>query len=63
VALVIAWGALRRHRPLTERVALGLERALDQVERGAVKPAHTIPGRTAGVVGIIAEEIRKALRP
>lgn len=63
VALVIAWGALRRHRPLTERVALGLERALDQVERGAVKPAHAIPGRTAGVVGIIAEEIRKALSP
>jgi hypothetical protein len=55
------WGILRQYRPRAERVLLGLERALDHLERGSVKPQHQIPPRPAGLGALISDEIRKAL--
>ena len=53
----------RQYRPVAERVRLGLERVLDHLERGSVKPAHQLPPKTPGLLGNIADEIRKALKP
>ena len=53
----------RSYRPVPERIHLGLERALDHLERGAVKPAHQLPPSSSGLIGNIADEIRKALKP
>ncbi|HEV8123859.1 MAG TPA: hypothetical protein VGP80_06450 [Gemmatimonadales bacterium] len=53
----------RRYRPVAERAQLGLERVLDNLERGSVKPAHQLPPPTTGLIGNIADEIRKALKP
>jgi hypothetical protein len=57
------WGILRQYRPVVERVQLGLERALDHLERGEAKPSHALPPRAGGVVGAILEEVRKAIQP
>ena len=57
------WGILRQYRPGVERVQLGLERALDHLERGEAKPSHALPPRAGGVVGAILEEVRKAIQP
>jgi hypothetical protein len=57
------WGILRQYGPMAERVRLGLERALDHLERGEVKPSHALPPSAGGVVGAILEEVRKAIRP
>lgn len=62
LAAGLAWGASRQYRPAVERLQLGLERALDQLERGSIKTDHQIPRRSPGVLGII-EEVRKTLKP
>jgi len=56
------WGILRQFRPVVDRVGLGLERALDHLERGEAKPSHALPPRAGGVVGAILEEVRKAIQ-
>ena len=56
----IGWYVLKRYRPVAERAQLGLERALDYLERGGVKPGHQIPPR-GGILDTIAGEIRKAI--
>lgn len=61
VFAAVAWGVGRQYRPLAERTQLGLERVLDHLERGTVKPGHTLPPRT-GVVGVILDEVRKAIK-
>jgi len=58
----LGYAITRQYRPVTARAHLGLERALDHLERGAVKPAHQIPRRSQGVVELVANEIRKALQ-
>jgi hypothetical protein len=63
VGLALGWITLRRFRPVPARILLGLERALDQLEQGAVKPGHRIPERTPGLLALIAEEVRRSLRP
>lgn len=56
----LAGGIASRYRPSLERVRLGLERALDYVERGAVKAAHeTAPGPS--LMGLLAGEVRRAI--
>ncbi|MGH7559650.1 MAG: hypothetical protein ACRENB_01390 [Gemmatimonadales bacterium] len=60
---MIGWLALRSYRPVVERTLLGLERALDFLERGGVKPAHELPLKGSGLLGALAGEIRKALQP
>lgn len=57
----IGWYVLKRYRPVADRVRLGLERALDYLERGGIKPGHQIPPRTEGLLEVIAGEVRKAL--
>lgn len=59
----LSWFIARQYRPVAERVQLGLERMLDQIERGSVKPAHQLPGKNPGLIGIIADEVKKALKP
>lgn len=57
----LGWFVLRQFKPVAARAALGLERALDYLERGGVKPAHQIPPRGGGLLETIAGEIRKAI--
>jgi len=54
----LIWGS---YRPHAERTRLGLERALDRLERGTVKPNHQLPDRTPSLLKLATEEIRKAL--
>lgn len=63
LAAGIGWGIIRQYGPLAERARLGLERALDHLERGEPKPSHALPSRAGGVVGAILEEVRKAIQP
>jgi hypothetical protein len=58
---VIGWYVLKRYRPVADRARLGLERALDYLERGGIKPGHQIPPRTGGLLEMIAGEVRKAI--
>ncbi len=58
---VIGWAVLRGYRPLVDRARLGLERALDYLERGGIKPGHQLPPRSGGLLETIAGELRKAL--
>jgi len=55
------WFALKQYRPVAERAALGLERALDYLERGGVKPGHEIPPRSGGLLETLAGELKKAI--
>jgi hypothetical protein len=63
LALGLGWGVSRLYRPVAQRTALGLEVALDLLERGSARPAHTLPPRAAGLIGQIAGEIRRAIEP
>ncbi len=57
----MGWFTLKRFRPVAERTALGLERALDYLERGGIKPGHQIPPRAGGLLDAIAGEVRRAI--
>lgn len=60
LGLALGWGVLRRYPPVFQRAQMGLERALDHVERGEVKPQHQLtPG--ASIVGAVIDEVRKAI--
>jgi hypothetical protein len=61
-ALGIGYGVLRRYGPAVARIQLGLERALDFLEQGAATPQHQLPDRNAGILGALADEVRKALK-
>jgi hypothetical protein len=60
-ALGIGYTVLRRYGPAVARLQLGLERALDSLENGLGKAAHRLDDR-AGLMGLLAEEVRKALK-
>lgn len=62
VALALGYTVLRRYPPTLARLQLGLERALDSVEQSAGKPQRQLTERTAGILGLLAEEVRKALK-
>jgi hypothetical protein len=62
VALGIGYGVVRRSGPAVARIQLGLERALDFLEQGAAFPRHQLPDRNAGILGLLADEVRKALK-
>lgn len=55
------WGVARQFRSTVERTLLGLERALDHLERGEVKAAHALPSRPTGLLGAMLDEIRRSL--
>jgi hypothetical protein len=62
VALGFGYGVLRRFVPAIARIQLGLERALDFLEQGGATPQHQLPDRSAGILGLLADEVRKALK-
>jgi hypothetical protein len=63
LAAAAGWAVGRAYRPIPDRTMLGLERALDHLERGEVKPSHALPPRAGGVMGALLDEVRKALNP
>lgn len=60
MGLGLGYGVLRRYPPVFQRAQMGLERAIDHVERGEVKPQHQI-GPGASLVGAVLDEVRKAI--
>ena len=62
VALGIGYGVIRRSGPAVARIQLGLERALDFLEQGVGLPRNQLPDRNAGILGLLADEVRKALK-
>jgi hypothetical protein len=61
VGTAIGWYVLGRFKPVMERVQLGLERALDFLERGGIKPGHEQASRGPGLFDLLATEVRRAL--
>ena len=62
VALGLGYSVVRRYGPAVERLQLGLERALDFLEQSAGKPPRGLPDRSVGLLGVLADEVRKALK-
>jgi hypothetical protein len=62
VAFGLGYSVVRRYGPAVERLQLGLERALDFLEQSAGKPQGQLPDRSAGILGVLADEVRKALK-
>jgi hypothetical protein len=62
LAFGFGYGVLRRFAPAVARIQLGLERALDFLEQGGATPQHQLPDRNAGILGLLADEVRKALK-
>jgi hypothetical protein len=60
MGLALGWGVLRRFAPVVRRTQMGLERALDKVERGEVRPPAQV-GSGASIVGAVLDEVRKAI--
>ena len=61
VALGVGYAVVRRYGPAVARIHLGLERALDFLEQGSPNP-HRLPD-SAGILGLLADEVRKAIKP
>lgn len=57
------WVITRQYAPVRERTQLGLERALDHLEQGVTQRPRELPSGRSSIVGLIAEEIKKALNP
>jgi hypothetical protein len=62
IALGLGYGVARRYRSALSRIQLGLERALDQLEQRAPHPDRLPPQRTQGLLGMLADEIRRSMR-
>jgi hypothetical protein len=60
-ALGIGYTILRRTGPALARLQLGLERALDSLEIGVGKSTYQL-SEHAGLMGLLADEVRKALK-
>jgi hypothetical protein len=56
-AFGISWTIGKSYRTVAERAQLGLECALDHVERGAVRASHQLPGRKTGLLDTVISEI------
>ncbi len=63
LAAGIGYAVQGQFRPAAARALLGVERALDHLERGQAKPAHQLAPGGPGLLGVIIEEIRKASKP
>jgi hypothetical protein len=62
LALGVGYGVLRRYGPAVARIHLGLERALDYLEQGAAGGRNQLPDRQSGILTLLADELRKALK-
>lgn len=60
IALGIGYTVARRYQPAADRIRLGLERALDDLESGRGRVLQA--GERAGIVGLLADELRRALK-
>lgn len=58
----LTWVISRQFHPVAQRTLLGLERALDHLERGEIKPNHVLPPRGAGLLGAVLDEVRRAVK-
>ena len=61
IALGLGYGVARQYRSALSRIQLGLERALDQLEQRGPH-VEALPSRRAGLLGMLAEEIRRSIR-
>ena len=61
LAFGIGYTVFRRYGPAVARMQLGLERALDALESGADKALPRPPERP-GLMGLLTDELRKALK-
>jgi hypothetical protein len=61
IGVGLGYAALRRFRPVPNRTLLGLERALDHLERISGRGALP-PSRTASLLGALADEVRRTLQ-
>jgi hypothetical protein len=62
LALGLGYIALRRYGPIVARIQLGLERALDQLEHGS-RADRLLPPASPRLLDLLANEVRKALKP
>ncbi|MBA3659689.1 MAG: hypothetical protein H0W67_08840 [Gemmatimonadales bacterium] len=62
IALGLGYGVMRRLGPAVARTQLGLERALDNIEQSSGKPPVLSGERGAGIMGLLAEEMRRVLK-
>jgi hypothetical protein len=62
LTLGLGYVTARRYGPALQRMQLGLERALDYLEHSEARPSSQFPTRGTGLLGIIADEVRKSLR-
>ena len=59
----LAWIIMRQYPPRVDRVQLGLERALDFLQRGDGRARRgALPPRGGSISSLIADEIRKAIK-
>jgi len=56
-AFGFSWAIGKSYRSVSERAQLGLECALDHVERGTVRASHQLPGRKTGLLDTVISEI------
>lgn len=61
-AIAAGYGVTRPYSGVAERTRLGLERALDQLERRASRPTPELPPRSSVITSLV-QEVRKALKP
>ena len=61
-AAVVMGVIARSYGPVHARAQLGLERALDFLERGGVKPVHALPPGRQGLLEQLATEVRRAIQ-
>jgi hypothetical protein len=62
LALGVGYAVFRRYQPAVARIQLGLERALDSLDTGRGRPSSQLSER-AGLMGLLADELRRALKP
>jgi hypothetical protein len=60
-ALGVGYVILHRYAPALSRLQLGLERALDSLEHDITSTPRPLPDRS-GLMGLLADEVRKALK-
>ena len=62
LALGLGYAVLRRYGPVVARIQLGLERALDHLEHGN-RADRLLPPTPPRLLDLLANEVRKALKP
>jgi hypothetical protein len=61
LSLGLGYGAVRQYHPKLARIQLGLERVLDHLQQDGVRTRQLPPPRP-GIVNLLADEVRKALK-